>query len=133
MAFPIQEQIRDRIEDFLTELDGLIRQAAIASVAQALQGRGAAAPRAPRTVAAQAVAGSRRRRKGQKRDPNELEQLTARLLAHVAKNKGQRIEEIGKAMGTTTKELALPAKKLIAAKKIRTTGTRRATKYFPAR
>jgi hypothetical protein len=130
MPMPIQEHIRTRIEEFLTELDALVRQAALESVTQALQGNGAAASRARRAVAAQAVAGPRRRRKGQKRDPGDLEQLTARLLAFVAKHSGQRIEQIGKAMGTTTKELALPAKKLIAEKKIRTTGTRRATKYF---
>lgn len=41
------------------------------------------------------------------------------------------MEQIAKTLGTTTKELALPAKKLIAEKKIKTKGERRATKYFP--
>jgi hypothetical protein len=33
-------------------------------------------------------------------------------------------------MRTTTKELALPARKLLEAKKIKTTGQKRATKYL---
>jgi hypothetical protein len=124
------QQIRDRIENFVTELDALVRQAAIDSVSQALQTRGSGVPRAPRVRAAVSAPTSRRGRKGQKRDPGELKQLTERLLAYVTKNRGQRIEQIGKGMGTTTKELKLPAQKLIAEKKIRTTGQKRATTYF---
>jgi hypothetical protein len=130
MAFQLDQQIRNRIDEFVTELDTLVRQAAVASVAQALQGRGAAPSRAL-SRARPAAARSGARRKGQKRDPRELDQLTERLLASIRKNSGQRIEQIAVTMGTTTKELALPAKKLIADKKVRTTGNRRATRYFP--
>jgi hypothetical protein len=129
MPSPIHEQIRDRIEDFVTELDTLVRHAAVESVAQALQTQGATAPlrssaargRPPRSGA---------RRKGAKRDPKDLQQLTERLFAHITKNRGQGIEQIAKGMGTTTKDLALAAKKLMADKKIRRTGATRATKYF---
>ena len=41
------------------------------------------------------------------------------------------IEEIAKALATTTKELTLPIKKLLSDKRISSRGTRRATKYFP--
>jgi hypothetical protein len=130
MPFPIDQQIRDRIKEFVAELDGLVRQAAVESVAQAL-GDGAPVRRGPRaTHAPPAAARTRGRGKGQKRDPQELEKLTQNLFAYVSKNSGQRIEQIAKGMGTTTKELALPAKKLIAEKKIRTKGQRRATSYF---
>jgi hypothetical protein len=128
MASPINEQIRDRIDQFVTELDALIREAAVTSVAQALQdGRTTSAKLPARRADAPRAA---RRGKGAKRDPQVLEDLTKRLLGFIAKNAGQRIEQIAGSLGATTKELALPAKKLIAEKKVRTTGQKRATKYF---
>jgi hypothetical protein len=68
--------------------------------------------------------------KGEKRSPGSLAKLTADLGAYIKKNPGQRIEQIGKAMGVATKDLALPVKKLIAEKAIRTRGQKRATAYF---
>ncbi len=72
-----------------------------------------------------------KRAKGAKRTAEEIETLTKNLLAAIKKKPGHRIEEIGKAMSVSTKDLALPVSKLFDAKAIRTTGTRRATKYFP--
>ncbi len=71
------------------------------------------------------------RAKGAKRTPEELEALTKTLLAAIKKAPGSRIEEIGKTINVATKELALPVQKLFEAKAIKTTGQRRATKYFP--
>lgn len=72
------------------------------------------------------------RGKGQKRDPQAIVALGEQLVAHIVANPGQRIEQIKVALGADTKDLALPIKKLLAAKTIRSEGTRRATKYFPA-
>ncbi len=72
-----------------------------------------------------------KRPKGAKRTAEEIDTLTKSLLTAIKKKPGQRIEEIGKAMSVSTKDLALPVAKLFDAKAIRTTGTRRATKYFP--
>jgi predicted transcriptional regulator len=66
-----------------------------------------------------------------KRDPQELAQLTDSLYSHIQSNPGQRIEEIARAMGTSTKELNLPAKKLIQSKQVKTRGHKRATQYYP--
>jgi hypothetical protein len=41
------------------------------------------------------------------------------------------MEAIGKALGLPTRELNLPIKKLLAGKKIRSEGHKRATEYFP--
>ena len=41
------------------------------------------------------------------------------------------IEAIGRGMGVPTSDLSRPAKQLIEAKTIKTTGEKRATKYFP--
>jgi hypothetical protein len=71
------------------------------------------------------------RAKGAKRSPDELEKLTGQLLTYIKGNAGQRIEQIADGMGTSTKELNLPAKKLLSTKAIKTKGHKRATQYFP--
>lgn len=53
--------------------------------------------------------------------------LVGKLASAIKSKPGLRIEEIGRTLGIATKELALPAKKLLAEKKIKTTGNRRAT------
>jgi hypothetical protein len=132
-AITLDSQIQDHIQSFVEELTQLIKRAAVQSVAEALnEGGSRRGPGRPRGAAgaARAASAGPARRKGAKRDPKELEGLTEKLLSYVKSHEGQRIEQIAQGMGISTKELALPAKKLIATKKIRTTGTRRATKYF---
>jgi hypothetical protein len=68
--------------------------------------------------------------KGAKRSPEELEQLTKKLLGYISKNPGQRIEQIGGGLGISTKELILSAKKLIGDGSVKTKGQKRATAYF---
>jgi hypothetical protein len=127
MPASIDQQIKERIEDFVSELDALVRQAAVESVSQALGRNSTHRERATRAAPAVRVRG---RRKGEKRSSNELASLTVRLRDYIAKNPGSGIEQIGKAIGSRTKELALPVKKLVAEKAIRTRGVKRATKYF---
>ena len=129
----VNDRIRSRVEAFAEELSALIRDSAMETVREALGG--SAAPRrgarGGRTAASAApVRGSSRREKGQKRDPGEIERLTGRLLDYVKGNAGQRIEQIAAGMGTVTKELNLPVKKLIAQKSLKTKGQKRATQYF---
>jgi len=128
----LDQQIQNHIQTFVEELTLLVKRAAVQSVAEALNDggsvrRGPGRPRGPRARSASAPAS---RKKGAKRDPRFLAALTDKLFAYVKGHPGQRIEQIAGGMSTATRELALPAKKLIALKKIRTTGTRRATKYF---
>jgi hypothetical protein len=68
---------------------------------------------------------------GEKRPPAELAKLTDKLGDYIKANPGKRMEAIGKALGMPTKELNLPIKKLLAVKKIKTQGHKRATQYFP--
>jgi hypothetical protein len=74
-----------------------------------------------------APARAKTRSKGAKRTPEELEALTKNVLSHIKRNPGQRVEQIAEALGTTTKELALPIIKL--GKALKTQGQRRGTKY----
>lgn len=69
--------------------------------------------------------------RGAKRDPAALEQLGDQFVAYVTKHPGLRIEQINAELGSSTKELALPIRKLLAAKAIRSEGSKRSTKYFP--
>ena len=129
----VNDRIRSRVEAFAEELSALIRDSAMETVREALGG--SAAPRrgarGGRVAASSApVRGGGRREKGQKRDPGEIERLTSRLLDYVKGNGGQRIEQIAAGMGTVTKELNLPVKKLIAQKSLKTKGQKRATQYF---
>lgn len=132
MAVPnFDQQIRKTIEAFVEELSALVRSAAVQSVTEAF---GASSGARVRGLDAKALARAtgRARPKGQKRAPEDLEQLVGQLLAAIKATPGQRMEQIAKGLKSTTQELALPAKKLIADKKIKTKGERRATKYFPA-
>ncbi len=131
--------IRTRIDSFLAELSELVRLAALGSVHAALSGepapgqrRGPGRPRGsgrPRKTAARvrvvAPAGKRIRRSAA-----DLEQIAARVLAHVKANAGHRLEQIGKALKTDTAILKRPIQNLLAARKLRTKGQKRGTMYF---
>jgi hypothetical protein len=67
--------------------------------------------------------------KGEKRSTEALEELSEKFAAFVAKNPGLRIEQINTQLGTTTKELALPIRKLLGEKRIKSKGEKRSTTY----
>ncbi|MET0795703.1 MAG: DNA-binding protein [Polyangiaceae bacterium] len=129
----VNDRIRSRVEAFAEELSSLIRDSAMETVREALGGaaprRGARGGRVAAAASSAPVRGGRRE-KGQKRDPGEIERLTGRLLDYIKGNAGQRIEQIAAGMGTVTKELNLPVKKLMAQKSLKTKGQKRATQYF---
>jgi hypothetical protein len=132
----ISDTIRAALDAFVNDLSSLIQEAALESVEQALAeastipGRGGRGGRAARTAAPSFVSLSQNRKKGAKRTPEELEQLIKKLHGYIAKNPGQRIEQIAQGLDISTKELNLPAKKLISDKKLSTKGQKRATTYF---
>jgi hypothetical protein len=136
MANSVEDRIRARVEQFAAELAELIRESAMETVSAALVGARPSPGRGGRRAAPVAVVrgGGRgraaSREKGAKRPPDEIERLTGRLLDYVKGNPGQRIEQIADGMGTSTKELNLPAKKLISGKQLKTKGQKRATQYF---
>ncbi len=70
-------------------------------------------------------------RKPGKRTVADLEQLTKTLKSYITKHPGLRIEKIAEAMDVTTKDLFLPARKLLADKLVTKKGERRATAYYP--
>jgi hypothetical protein len=124
----IDDRIRGMVEAFAGELAALIRESAFETVRAAL---GEGGGRGRRGGAAAAVGRRSGRAKGAKRPPGEIAKLVGRLRDYVKAHPGQRIEQIAKGMGTSTRELNLPAKKLLAQKALKTRGEKRATKYFP--
>lgn len=118
-------KITETLARFAAEIETVVRDELTANVLGALSREA--------LIFGAAVANSRAAReptrKGAKRPPEEIEQLTGKLLAYITKHPGERIEQIGVGMCVPTKELLLPAKKLIAAGKIRTKGQKRATSY----
>jgi hypothetical protein len=154
----IDEQIRSKTAAFADDIAALVRRAALEAVQSALGTAKAAAPlavlvrrgrpsrraalaataaakKSPRAVASR---GSGRkpagvkRAPGEKRPPAELAKLTEKLGDYIKAHPGLRMEAIGKALGTPTRDLNLPVKKLLSSKKIRVQGHKRATEYFPA-
>jgi hypothetical protein len=111
-----------RIEALAKEFVARLQDIAREELMHVLGGRGV------RTVSRRAIGGE----PGAKRPPAELEALMDKIMTFVKATPGKRIEQINASLGTSTAELALPMRKLIATRKIKTTGTRRATRYFPS-
>lgn len=86
-----------------------------------------------RATTSRRLAGRPKGKTGAKRPPEALAALTEQLETYVHQNPGQGIEQIGDGMACSTRELALPVKKLIASKKLRTEGEKRSTRYWPAK
>jgi hypothetical protein len=129
----ISDTIRAALDAFVDDISSLIQQAALESVEAALAGASTIPGRrgrGARSVAPSFAALSHSRKKGAKRTPEELEQLIKKLHSYIVKNPGQRIEQIASSLDISTKELNLPAKKLISEKKLSTKGQKRATTYF---
>jgi hypothetical protein len=69
--------------------------------------------------------------KRERRSENQLVEVGGRVLKLLQGNKkGLRIEQINRALGTTTRQLARPIQKLLSSKRLRKSGQRRATTYL---
>jgi hypothetical protein len=130
----IETQIQSRIQSFTVELAELIRQAALESVSLALNAPGAAKRGGARSLRSNGLAalhfGSVSSKAG-KRSSEEIEVLSGRLFDFIKANPGQRTEQIGSALGLSTRELVLPMRKLIKDGQLKRKGQKRATTYFP--
>ena len=137
----LDQKIDALIRDFATELNSLVREAALEAVREALgESGGSAAVRAPvrrkaSTSGAKTARSSRGGRKTRskrtgKRSPRQINSMMARIMKFVESNPGQSIADIAKALGTETRDLTLPMRKLKAEGLVRTQGQKRATRYY---
>jgi len=131
-----QNEMNRTVQSFVAQITELARRAALDTLESAFGGRPSgnashsAAPAAAAAVPSAARASQPRSGRGGKRSPADLEALSERLASFVKANPGLRIEQINKELGTTTKDLALPIRKLISEGAISSKGQKRSTTYF---
>lgn len=131
-----QHDMNKAVEGFVAQITEFARRAALAMLESSFGAHvaGSGGRRtAPGLVTSSASVGRPRGRSGAKRSTEDLEALSTKFVAFVKAQPGLRIEQINKELGTVTKELALPIKKLIAEGMISAKGTKRSTQYFPGR
>jgi hypothetical protein len=132
-----QNDMNHAVQTFVAQITELARRAAVDTLESAFGGRAGRGGGARAAVAAAsdgaASTGRRRGGRGAKRTAEDLEALSEKFGAFVKANPGLRIEQINKELGTTTKDLALPIRKLIADKMISAKGQKRSTTYSPGK
>jgi hypothetical protein len=124
-----QTEMNRVVAGFVAQITELARRAAIDTLESALARGGGGRGRKP-GVAVSLSSFSGRRGRGAKRTADELEKLSDDFVEFVKSNPGLRIEQINKQLSTTTKDLALPIRKLIAEGAIKAKGQKRSTTYF---
>jgi hypothetical protein len=137
-----QNDMNHAVQSFVAQVTELARRAALETLGSAF---GGGAPRARGvsrngdggSPAVETVvvgrAGRPRGGRGAKRTAADLEAMCEKFAAFVKANPGLRIEQINKELGTTTKDLALPIRKLLADKVVASKGQKRSTTYFPGK
>jgi len=109
------------VQGFVTQISDLARRAALEMIEKSLGKSGTRG----------SVRGiSTGRGRGAKRTASDLEALSSQFVSFVTKHPGLRIEQINKELGTSTKDLALPIRKLVAEGVVKTKGKKRSTTYF---
>ena len=119
----VQTQINRLVGEFVEQVTALAKQLAITTLESGLKNGG-------RLSLGFAGVPSRGRGKGIKRTSDELDRIGEKLIGFVGDNPGLRIEQINKAIGTSTRDLQLPIRKLIAEGRLKTKGHKRSTQYF---
>ncbi len=117
-----QTEMNRVVAGFVQQITELARRAAIDTLESALGKQGG------RGAVRLSSGGGRGR--GAKRTQADLDRLGEQFVTFVTKHPGMRIEQINKELGTSTKDLALPIRKLIADGAVKTKGKKRSTVYF---
>ena len=129
-----QTEMNRVVQGFVAQITELARRAAIDTLESAFGGRGGRGGPSASAVAVLSAGlgrvGRPRGGRGAKRSSADLEALSERFASFVKANPGLRIEQINKQLGTTTKDLALPIRKLISEGMITAKGQKRSTTYF---
>lgn len=156
MSSDVRAEIQRLVDVFVSDLETLVRRAALETVAQALgttapvaagprppipprgaprapEPRRAARP-APPGRAATADRGSARERGPSsdrvRRSADQIAATAERIVRHVEQNPGARSEDIRAALGLPKNEWQLTAKRLVDTGRLATRGEKRATTYF---
>ena len=132
----VDQIIQTRIEAFVGQISGLIRESAMDAVRTALGGNGSVpARRAGRKPGRPAKVGrpAGKRSKRVRRSSEAVQELAGSIQAAVAGEPGRRLGEIAKELGEDVKAVRRPAQVLVAEGKLRTMGQRGGTRYYPGK
>lgn len=140
-------EIQQLISSFASQLEALAKRDALEQVIATLGGqvssgmrRGPGRPKGPMKAAPAATTAAapaarttiKGVRKGKRRTQEDVEATGKILIDFVRSNPGQRADQIAKALGTDPSTMRLPMQALLDAKKVKTQGVRRGTKYYVA-
>ncbi len=121
MPNPTESQIKDRIAEFVQELDLLVRKSTLDALRSVLDGRAAPARRGR-------PAGSGRG-PGRPKGSGNVEEAAAKLVAHVQANDGQNVGQIAQATGVASKVAKKVIIKLLSSGALKKSGQKRGTVY----
>jgi len=130
----LEADIRARIASLATELASMIREEAMASVAAALGGNGAAPARrggARRRGRGRPQGSSTKKARGRRGRPPSAANaaLAPKVLAQVKAKDGQGVSDIAKALKVNVERVKPVMAKLLANKQVKKSGQKRGTKY----
>lgn len=123
----LQSQVNRTVRGFVAQIVELVRHTALETLQTAFTGPAVAVPTAAGGDRVPAVGNPGRRRR-----PEDLDALARQLAMVVRTHPGLRIAELAERLGTPTRHLTVPIRKLIAEGAIQARGRRRATTYIAA-
>jgi hypothetical protein len=123
----LQNKVNHTVQGFVAQVVELVRHAAVESLQTAFAGPGAPVSAPPPDDPEPAAI-----HLGRRRTPEDLDALAKRLAIVVRTNPGLRIAELAERLGTPTRKLSVPIRKLVAEGTIQARGRRRATTYVAA-
>ena len=138
--------IRSLVDEFVTQLESLIRKAALDSIAASLgaslgtttskpgrPAKSAAKKSAPKASGSKKRAAAKSSGAGGRRTSEQIDGLAKKILGYVKANPGKRAEQIKAALSIPANHWALPIAKLLTENQLTVKGHKRATEYFAKR
>jgi hypothetical protein len=113
----IQARIEEHVDTLIGNLNALVRELAMAAIAERMGGR-------PPVEKRQRMAAAHRK-------PEEIAALTEDLYAEVCRSPGQTMQTLSGAIGHPSALLSRPMRKLMGASRVKKAGQRNFTRYFP--
>jgi len=131
----LDARLQSRINVFVEEISALVRESAVEAVHDALT-EGARPTRGRKTATRKAAttrkAAGRKTGKRVRRTGAQVDALAQKALSAIQREPGRRLGEIAKELRSTAKDVRRPVQTLLDDKKVKTTGQRGGTRYFPA-
>ncbi len=121
----LAQELAALIASFKEDVATAVQRAALEAIAQAY-GEGTA-----RNSSAQHVRSAKMTRLA-RRGASDIAAVKGRLLAAIGSKPGQLFEQLRARLRLERRELVLPLRRLVDEGKVKTTGVKRATAYYPA-